>query len=36
MVGKTGKIRLAIHILENKNFNTDYNVNNIIIVLKKY
>lgn len=29
------KIRLAIHILENKNFNTDYNVNNIIIVLKK-
>ena len=35
MVGKTGKIRLAIHILENKNFNTDYNVNNIIIILKK-
>lgn len=29
------KIRLAIHILENKNFNTDYNVNSIIIVLKK-
>lgn len=29
------KIRLAIHILENKNFNTHYNINNIIIVLKK-
>lgn len=29
------KIRLAIHILENKNFNTYYNLNNIIFVLKK-
>ena len=29
------KIRLAIHILENKNFNTDYNLNDIIFVLKK-
>lgn len=29
------KIRLAIHILENKNFNTSYNLNNIIFVLKK-
>ena len=29
------KIRFAIHILENKNFNTDYNLNDIIFVLKK-
>ncbi len=28
------KVRLAIYILENKNFNIDYNVNNIINKLK--
>lgn len=29
------KIRLAIHLLENKNFNTDFNVRDMIILLKQ-
>ena len=29
------KIRLAIYLLENKNFNINFNVNNIIILLKE-
>lgn len=29
------KIRLAIYLLENKNFNTDFNVRDMIILLKQ-
>ncbi|MBQ8534896.1 MAG: hypothetical protein IJ463_04345 [Bacilli bacterium] len=29
------KIRLAIHLLENKNFNVDFNVRDMIILLKQ-
>ena len=29
------KIRLTIHLLENKNFNTDFNVRDMIILLKQ-
>ena len=30
------KLRLAIYLLENKNFSVDFNVRDIIILLKSY
>ena len=30
------KIRLGIYLLENKNFNVDFNVRNMVILLNKF